>query len=305
MIDLKRNGEWILVFVTIIAAFGWVFSKQAITGMPPLGFMGLRFLSAAIILLPVCIGAHQSINLLNLPKALFAGCLQAINMIFWILAISFGGALGEGSFIMSLAVLMVPLVGWVLFKDKPLLIFWISLPIAVIGLGFLTLSNGWHANVSQLWFFASALTQAVFFIFNSRFVQKIAILPLTCIQLFCTGLCCMLLSFIFETWSSTVSWQTLGWLAASVLIATSLRYALQLMGQKYVPVGNAAIIMILEPIFTTIAGVIVYSEPMPWMKWVGCLLILISLFIYRGYVFIRTRNSILFTVDSVSNIKKE
>lgn len=300
MIDLKRNGEWILVFVTILAALGWVFSKESILGMPPLGFMALRFLSASIILFPVCIGAHQRIELPNLPKAIFAGCLQAINIIFWILAISLGGELGEGSFIMSLSVLMAPLVGLIFFKEKPLLIFWISLPIAVVGLAFLTLSNGWHANINQVWFFTSALAQAIFFIFNSRFVQKIAILPLIVIQLFCTGSCCLILSLFFETWPSTVSWVTLGWFVASVLIATILRYALQLVGQKYVPVGNAAIIMILEPIFTTIAGVIIYSEPMPWMKWIGCSLILISLLTYRGYVFIRTRRSILFKVDQSS-----
>lgn len=43
MIDLKRNGEWILVLVTMLAAFGWVCSKQAILAMPPLAFMAIRF----------------------------------------------------------------------------------------------------------------------------------------------------------------------------------------------------------------------------------------------------------------------
>ncbi|WLT06610.1 EamA family transporter [Gilliamella apis] len=48
------------------------------------------------------------------------------------------------------------------------------------------------------------------------------------------------------------------WLIVSIVIATILRFALQFVGQKYVPVCNAAIIMILEPVFTTLAGVIVY-----------------------------------------------
>lgn len=296
MINIKRHGEWILVFVTIIASAGWVFSKEAIAGMPPFGFVGLRFLSAAIILLPVCFGAHQSIHLANLPKAIFVGSLQAINMNLWILAISFGGALGEGSFIMSLSILMIPLIAWLIFKEKPLTVFWVSLPIAVVGLACLSLSNGWNFSISQLWFFLSALSFAIFFNFNSQFVQKIAILPLTCIQLFCTGTVSLILSWLFETWSATVSWNTLGWLTASVLIATTFRYSLQLVGQKYVSIGNAAIIMILEPIFTTMASVIFYNESMPLMKWVGCLLILVALLIYRGYIFIRTRRSRLFQI---------
>ncbi|WLT06611.1 hypothetical protein [Gilliamella apis] len=59
--------------------------------------------------------------------------------------------------------------------------------LAIVGLVFLSLSNGWHLNVNQLWFLISALAQAIFFVFNSRLVQKIAILPLICVQLLCTG----------------------------------------------------------------------------------------------------------------------
>lgn len=298
MIDLKRNGEWALVLVTLVAAGGWVFSKEAIRGIPPFGFIGLRFLLAAIILLPICFGAHQSIKRASLPKALFAGVLQAININLWILAISTGGALSDGSFIMSLSILLIPLIAWCIFKERPLAIFWISLPIAVVGLACLSLSNGWHLSVSQFWFFLSALAFAVFFNFNSRFVQNIAVLPLTCIQLFITGMISLTLSCLLEDWPTMVSLTTLGWLAASVLIATSFRYALQLVGQKYVSVGNAAIIMILEPVFTTIAGVIVYAEPMPAIKWLGCLLILVALLLYRGYVFVRTRRSQLFQIKN-------
>lgn len=294
MTDIKRYGEWILVGVTIIAAAGWVFSKEAISGMPPFGFVGLRFFAAAIILFPVCLGAKQTINYSDFPKALLAGSLQAINMNLWILAISFGGALGEGSFIMSLSILMVPLIAWFFFKERPLVVFWFSLPMATIGLGCLSLSNGWSPSISQLWFLLSALSFAIFFNFNSRFVQNISILPLTCIQLFVTGSVSIILSLLFEKWSSSVQWSILAWLAASVLVATCLRYALQLVGQKYVPIGNAAIIMILEPIFTTLASVIFYDEPMPKMKWAGCSLILIALVIYRGYVFIRTRRTGIF-----------
>ncbi len=53
------------------------------------------------------------------------------------------------------------------------------------------------------------------------------------------------------------------WLIVSIVIATILRFVLQLVGQKYIPVSNAVIIMILEPVFTTLDDVIVYLEPMP------------------------------------------
>jgi len=117
MINVKQNGEWILVLVTMLAAVGWVSSKEAILEMPPLAFMGLRFLSSSIILFVVCLSTKQRINLTDLPKAIITGCLQSTNVILWILAISIGGQLGEGSFIMSLSVLMALIVGS-LFLEK-------------------------------------------------------------------------------------------------------------------------------------------------------------------------------------------
>ncbi|MBI0104623.1 EamA family transporter [Gilliamella sp. W8145] len=151
---------------------------------------------------------------------------------------------------MSLSVLMVPIVSWFFFRERLLAIFWLSLSIAIVGLAFLSLSNGCYLNVNQLWFLISVLAQAIFFVFNSQLVHKIAILPLICLQMLCTG-------------TSSISLITLMWLIVNIIIATILRFVLQLVGQKYIPVSNAVIIMILEPVFTTLDDVIVYLEPMP------------------------------------------
>lgn len=37
-------AELLLVVTTLLAAGGWVFSKQAIQELPPFGFIGLRFI---------------------------------------------------------------------------------------------------------------------------------------------------------------------------------------------------------------------------------------------------------------------
>ena len=44
------KAELILVFVTILAGFGWIFSKEALAGLPPLFFMGVRFIIAGFVL---------------------------------------------------------------------------------------------------------------------------------------------------------------------------------------------------------------------------------------------------------------
>ena len=71
------------------------------------------------------------------------------------------------------------------------------------------------------------------------------------------------------------------WFALSTLLATSLRYVMQTMGQKFVQAGNAALIMILEPVWTVVLSILWYGEVLTTNKLIGCMLILFSLVIYR------------------------
>ncbi len=41
MFNSERKATVILVATTMIAALGWIFSKETIQGLPPFGFIGL------------------------------------------------------------------------------------------------------------------------------------------------------------------------------------------------------------------------------------------------------------------------
>ena len=44
------KADLLLLLVTILAALGWLFSKEALAGMPPLLFIGVRFFLASCVL---------------------------------------------------------------------------------------------------------------------------------------------------------------------------------------------------------------------------------------------------------------
>ncbi|CAH1558926.1 DMT family transporter [Vibrio rotiferianus] len=281
MLNSERKAAFVLVATTMIAALGWIFSKETIQGLPPFGFIGLRFTIASLCLLPLCIKPLRAANKKDIFSAAGVGVLLGGALMCWIHAISISDTLGEGAFIMSLSMLFVPIVAWVMFRQRPQRIFWISLPIAIIGLGCLSLAGGWQQSSSQLWFLGAALMLALHFNVNSKYSQKLPVLLLTCIQLFVTGLIGLLISSLVETVPTEVSMSIWIWFALSTLLATSLRYVMQTMGQKFVQAGNAALIMILEPVWTVVLSVIWYGEVLTSNKLVGCALILFSLVIYR------------------------
>jgi drug/metabolite transporter (DMT)-like permease len=75
---------------------------------------------------------------------------------------------------------------------------------------------------------------------------------------------------------------TWGWVGLSIIVATSLRYAIQTKGQQGTSAANAAVIMILEPIWVFLISIIWFAETMSLYKIIGCSLILFSILINRG-----------------------
>lgn len=278
---MKSRPEPILIITTFLAAAGWVFSKEAIQGLPPFGFIGIRFIFASLCLLPFCFSALKKADGQDCFRSMGVGVLLAGSIFCWIYAISISDTLGEGAFIMSLSMLFVPLLAWPLFGSKPPRAFWYSLPIAFVGLFLLSWSDGWNIATSQLWFIAAAVGLATHFNFNSKYSASLPTILLTTLQLFTVGCLGVVLSFFLETWPEEVSLITWKWVLLSVLLATSLRYLMQTVGQKLVNPTNAAILMLLEPIWTMMLSVWVYNESMPLNKILGCVLLLLSLFFYR------------------------
>lgn len=277
----QRKADFLLVLTTLIAACGWIFSREAVAGMPVFAFLGLRFLIAGFILLPFCRRNDVRQLLHHFPAALISGGWQAANMLLWIYAVAITPSLGEGAFIMSLSMLFVPLVAWGMLSVRPSGAFWASLPLAVIGLALLTLRSGLTWDVSQLVFLLAAIVQAVYFCYNSHYAHMIPLLPLAACQLFCTGIAGMTVSGIWEFWPAQISWSIWGWLVASALVATSLRFWVQLKGQSMTSAANAALIMLLEPVLTVLAAALWYGERMPAQQIWGGMLILAALFYYR------------------------
>ena len=50
---MNRAPLLLMILVTLLAAAGWLFSKEAIRELPTAAFIGSRFLLAALLLLPL------------------------------------------------------------------------------------------------------------------------------------------------------------------------------------------------------------------------------------------------------------
>ncbi len=276
------KADMLLVLATLIAAMGWIFSKESLVGFSPLFFIALRFLGAGLVLAFFCLKPLLNLNKQQLLSALKVGVMFGCAMVFWVLGLQHSQHLGIGAFLNSLGIIMVPLLNFALGGEKPSRFAYLSLPFVLLGMAFLSLDSEFSFGLGEWCFLMAAFFLAFMFIFNSRAAACIPALPLTTIQLLITGLITGFFSLIFEEWSFQQPPAIWGWFAASLLLATSLRFLLQTYAQALAPPSHTAIIMTLEPVWTAILASFWFTEIMSSFQLIGCSLIFIAVLVNRA-----------------------
>lgn len=281
MMNVKSmRGELYLLFATLLAGVGWIASKLVVLEMPGPVFIGVRFFVASLILLPFCIHHIRQLSIKQVLSLCGVGLLLSASLQVWVFAVSVTESLSEGAFIMSLAMIIAPFVSWILFRVKPNRAFWMSFPIAIIGMLLLTLGNGWNVEQSQIYFLLASMLLSVHFVMNKRVITNIKPIASICVQLFVVGVSGLAFSAMTTQPDFEITRSLIFWFIVSAVVATSIRYLLQTVGQHSVNMEVAALIMILEPVWTLLLSVGVLGESVETQKLLGGTVIIASLFCY-------------------------
>ncbi|MDR9466626.1 DMT family transporter [Marinospirillum sp.] len=275
------KADLLLLLTTLIAAAGWIFSKETLAGLQPQLFIALRFSGAGLLLALFCIQPLRQLNFRQLTSAIKVGCFFGLAMIFWILGLKFAQHVGVGAFLASLGIVIVPLLNRLTGGEKPPALVYLSLPLVLSGLALLSLDQDFYLGLGEISFLLAAFFLALMFIYNSRAAASISALPLTAIQLLVTGLITGLVSLATEEWSFNQPTAIWGWFLASLLLATSLRFLLQTWAQSMAPPSHTAIIMTLEPIWTALLASLWFAESMSLYQLLGCSLIFSAVLVNR------------------------
>ncbi|MGC8119132.1 DMT family transporter [Marinobacter sp. VGCF2001] len=309
MSDAHKSDIY-LVLVTLLAAVGWMFSKEAVLMMPPLMFMAARFLIAGTFLAMLALPSLCKLGRDQVIRSLGVGFVFGIAMTCWIMGLYHTDSMGEGAFLTSLGVVIVPIIARAVFAEQQPLSTWLAIPIAVAGLALLSLENGFRPDPGQLYFVLAATIFALYFTLNTRAAnqrtvvdkhgnhlekRKVPALPLTAIALLTVGTVTFAQSALSEHWTRTLTNPppTLyGWVLASALVATAGRFLLQTYAQSLSANSHGVVILVLEPVWVALFAVAWFGETMSPLQLGGCALIFAALLVNRWNALRRTIKAI-------------
>jgi drug/metabolite transporter (DMT)-like permease len=300
-----HKSDLLLVVVTLLAAISWMFSKEAILLMPPLMFMAARFLIAGFFLMLAAWPALKHLSRDQLRRSAGVGLVFGVAMSFWVMGLFHATSMGEGAFLTSLGVVIVPIIARVIFKETQPVSTWLAIPIAIAGLALLSLKNGFRLEAGQIFFITGATGFALYFTLITRITNqttvvnrrgetieksKVPALPLTVIVLLVVGLVTTLESLVLEPWQPTVSnpapllfW----WVLASAVIGTAGRFLTQTYAQSLSVHSHGVVILILEPVWVALFAAGWFGEIMSGIQLAGCGLIFMALIVNRWSVLVK------------------
>lgn len=289
------KADLLLLTVTLLAAISWIFSKEAVQLMPPLLFLSLRFFCAGLLLSLIGIRQFSQLTREQIFQAVRVGMVFAAGMSCWIMGLKFGSHVGEGAFLTSLGVVLIPVVGRLIFAERPPASTWLALPVATAGLALLSLENGLNFAAGQSFYVIAALLFAIYFNLNTRAanhrtisdqrgaVSQRAPVPatvLTAMVLMTVGAVSGTLSFILEPWLPTFenfTGEIFMWVALSAIVGSAARFLLQTYAQSLSTQSHGVVIMVLEPVWTALIASVWFGEEMSLVQMTGCALIFAAL----------------------------
>jgi drug/metabolite transporter (DMT)-like permease len=256
-------------------AFGstFVVIKEAVASLPPLGFVGWRFLLGAIVL--GAIAAPRSAAVWR--DGTIAGVILFAGYAMQTQGLTTTSASNSG-LITGLYVVFTPLLASAVARRAPRLLVVAGGLLAFAGLAALTLQTGLTLQEGDLLTVGCALSFAAHIVYLARAAPHHPVVPFTSVQLLVTAV----LGFAFA--APIEGLQTPPAAVWPALLLTGLAvsagaFLLQVWSQTVVGPARTAILLALEPVFAAAAAAIWLDERLTARGWLGAVLILAGIYV--------------------------
>lgn len=272
------KADLLILVVTICWGSSYLFMKLGLDSVEEFNLIALRFGLAFICASAVFFRTLKKTDGITMKYAAILGFILFIIFIF----ITFGlktTTTSNAAFLISLTVVFVPLINAVIFKNKLTWKLILSIMLAIIGVGFLTIEIPFSITVGDVLCVLAALFYASHIIIVGIAAPQVNTLQLGIWQLGFAGLYGLLFSLVFET--PTVPSTTEGWVAilALSIVCSALGFILQVIAQKYTTPTRTGLIFSLEPVFAALFGYLFISEVMGFTDYIGASLVIAGIVI--------------------------
>ena len=259
-----------LLLVALLWGAGFLFTKRGLDYITPLWMMSMRFVGATIIMSIVFYKNFRKISKSDLKAGLVIGIFLYIAFATQTIGLQYT-SISNQAFLTATNVVFVPFLVWVVYKKAPDKFAFIGAALATVGIGLITLKEGLHLNVGDMWTLACAVFFAGHIVSIGFFAKDKDPIALTIVQFAVAAVLSLVSALMMEPLPAKIGSEAMLSVGYMVLASTLLAFLLQNICQKYTPSTHASLILSLESVFGTLVAVVFEGEMFNLQMALGCI----------------------------------
>jgi drug/metabolite transporter (DMT)-like permease len=272
---VRRPAVAYLALAVASLLFGatFVVVKDAVRTLPPLGFVGWRFVLGAIVL--GVFGLPRSTR--TWREGTIAGLFLFSGYALQTQGLTTSTASNSG-LITGLYVVLTPLAASAIARRLPRPLMIGGALLAFGGFAVLTLADGLRLEPGDLYTVACAAAFAGHIVYLSRVAHRHRVIPFTAVQLLVTGALGLGGSAVLERFQAPGAETWTAVVVTGVAVSAGA-FFLQVWSQTIIGPARTAIVLALEPAFAAATGAIVLGERLGTRGLIGAALILGGIYV--------------------------
>ena len=276
------RAKLLLIAIFVARGTSFLFSKTLLQSMMPMSILGVRFTLAFLLLAAVFRKKLAACTRAGLRGGVLLGVLYTVCMTFEMYGLRLVDT-GVSALIENMAIVLVPVYAALLTKTVPERKTMLCAGLAVIGVGFLSLAQSHLAGggLGILLVVLAAMTYAACILATEKVSREADPMTIGIVQLGTMGALSLAASPIAGGFSVPQTGGQWVMMLMLVLVCSCFGFALQPVGQKYVPAETAAVFTVVNPLTASLMGILIARESLGASKLIGYVLILAALLLYN------------------------
>jgi drug/metabolite transporter (DMT)-like permease len=273
-------NRFVAPVLLVLTAFFWgvTFSvvKEAVARVDVFVFLTQRFVAAFVLLAALAAVRGGRLDAGALRGGGAMGLALFLSYAFQTLALRFTSASNTG-FLTGLSVVLVPVLGAALLRQRVAPALWRAVGLAGVGLFLLTTNGSWQVNAGDVLAAACAVCVASHLLLTGRYAGCSDVWWLTAVQIGVIAACSAAVAVAtgqdLLVWHPFLLWP----LVVTVLFATVFAFLVQTAAQRSLSPTHTALIFCMEPVFAAAWAAFALGERLGPVGYAGAGLILIAM----------------------------
>lgn len=273
----KYSGEIGLIFVSLIWGSGFVATQMGLeNGLTPFQLMTGRFFIGAFLISTIFFNKIKNINKKDVIAGVMLGVFLFVAFSFQTFGLKYTTS-SKSAFLTAANVVMVPFVGYFLYKRKLDKIGIISSLVALIGIGIISLDSNFNISFGDSLTLICAIGFAMHIFFTSELTKKHDPVVLTCVQMITAFVLSLVLQILVGEVNTPINSSIISSVLFLGVFNTTLCFLGQTICQTKVDGTKTALLLSTEAIFGMLFAVIIAKEVITLKMIIGSILIFIAI----------------------------